>query len=88
MISDEGLVTLSQLRNIQYLEFSRTNSPISDEALQSLSRLTNLAHLGITHAKMTPEQQAALKNALPNAEIMFDGIRVSEPVEPVMESAE
>ena len=68
-ITDDGLVHLQKLHNLDVLFFSDTQ--ISDRGLEHLQRLPNLTFLQAHRTSITDAGVAELKGALPDLEVYY-----------------
>ena len=66
-VTDDGLVHLKGLTNLQFLSLSRTK--VTDAGLVHLKGLTKLQYLHLSDTKVTDEGVKKLKQTLPNCEI-------------------
>ena len=67
-VTDEGLVHLKALTELETLELRDANN-VTDEGLKHVKGLTNLRWLMLTNTKVTDEGVKNLKEALPNCRI-------------------
>jgi mono/diheme cytochrome c family protein len=67
-VTDAGLAHLKGLKNLVYLNLF--NTAVTDKGLEHLRGLTSLQKLYVFETKVTDAGIAALKKALPNAEIV------------------
>jgi hypothetical protein len=83
-ITDSGLKELSSCRQLRRLELSGTN--ITDAGVEYLKELP-LGYLNISGTKITQKVLEELRNALPNADIVFSPVTPSPGVSPADESS-
>jgi Leucine Rich repeat len=73
-VSDKGLLAISQMRSLRYLDLTRTR--VTDEGVLSLADLPNLRLLRLNRSKVTLEGAKRLKARLPQCEIVWESLEL------------
>jgi len=70
-VTDAGLGHLEGLKNLRNLNLASTN--VSNDAVDVLKSLTHLEELDLTGTKITAEGIEAIRKALPNCKVVWEG---------------